>query len=145
MSRRARVAFGWTALALWLLSLALPAYRAPTEVQPGWLVLLIGWVGVLGSWLPPGSPLGWFANVLTPAFAVVLIRGRRVGRWGGGVTLFLATHVDSYWDTRFDVLKGVKQAFDAEGISLPYPIQVSVPAPTVAAAPAAAPSYSQGG
>ncbi len=55
------------------------------------------------------------------------------------------THVDSYWDTRFDVLKGVKQAFDAEGISLPYPIQVSVPAPTVAAAPAAAPSYSQGG
>lgn len=55
------------------------------------------------------------------------------------------THVDGYWDTRFDVLKAVKQAFDAEGISLPYPIQVSVPAPSVAAAPAAAPSYSQGG
>ena len=55
------------------------------------------------------------------------------------------THVDHYWDTRFDVLKAVKQAFDAEGISLPYPIQVSVPAPSVAAAPAAAPSYSQGG
>ena len=55
------------------------------------------------------------------------------------------THVDGYWDVRFDVLKAVKQAFDAESISLPYPIQVSVPAPTVAAAPAAAPSYSQGG
>jgi small conductance mechanosensitive channel len=55
------------------------------------------------------------------------------------------THVDGYWDTRFDVLKAVKQAFDAEGISLPYPIQVSVPAPSVAAAPAATPSYSQGG
>ncbi len=103
MSRRARVAFGWTALALWLLSLALPAYRAPTEVQPGWLVLLIGWVGVLGSWLPPGSPLGWFANVLTPAFAVVLIRGRRVGRWGGGVTLFLATIGYGVHDVGLDV------------------------------------------
>ena len=55
------------------------------------------------------------------------------------------TRVEGYWDTRFDVLKAVKLAFDAEGINMPYPIQVSVPAPSVTAAPAAAPSYSQGG
>ena len=55
------------------------------------------------------------------------------------------TQVDGYWDVRFDVLKAIKLAFDAEGVNLPYPIQVSVPAPSVSAAPAAAPSYSQGG
>ena len=54
------------------------------------------------------------------------------------------THVDGYWDTRFDVLKAVKLAFDAQGITLPYPIQVSVPASN-SSAPTAAPNYSQGG
>ncbi len=49
------------------------------------------------------------------------------------VTLRCWTHVDGYWDTRFDVLKAVKTAFDKEGVSLPYPIQVTVPPPDAAA------------
>ena len=57
------------------------------------------------------------------------------------LTLRCWTHVDGYWDTRFDVLRAVKLAFDREGISLPYPIQVTVPAPDPAGAgPAAAQS-----
>ena len=55
------------------------------------------------------------------------------------LTLRCWTLVDGYWDTRFDVLKAVKTAFDQEHISLPYPIQVTVPVPEPAAAPGAAP------
>lgn len=44
------------------------------------------------------------------------------------------THVDGYWDTRFDILKAVKQRFDAEGVSLPFPTQVTL-TPADAGAP----------
>ncbi len=56
------------------------------------------------------------------------------------LTLRCWTHVEGYWDTRFDVLRAVKEAFDREKISLPYPIQVQVPAPDPAAA-----AYAKGG
>lgn len=54
------------------------------------------------------------------------------------------THVEGYWDTRFDVLKAIKQAFDAEGISFPYPTTVQLPAADANAAPPPA-AYSRGG
>ena len=34
-----------------------------------------------------------------------------------------------YWDTRSELLRAVKEAYDAEGVSLPPPIQMSVEAP----------------
>ena len=58
------------------------------------------------------------------------------------LTLRCWTQVDGYWDTRFDVLRSVKLAFDREGISLPYPIQVTVPAPEPLAPPAPPPAQS---
>lgn len=36
------------------------------------------------------------------------------------------THLDDYWTTRFDMLRKVKEAFDAAGITIPYPTQTSV-------------------
>jgi small conductance mechanosensitive channel len=32
-----------------------------------------------------------------------------------------------YWDGRFDLLKAIKDAFEAEGLTFPYPHQVAVP------------------
>ena len=31
-----------------------------------------------------------------------------------------------YWDVKFDLTKAVKEAFDAQGISIPYPHQVEI-------------------
>ncbi|HTI66692.1 MAG TPA: mechanosensitive ion channel domain-containing protein [Caulobacteraceae bacterium] len=42
------------------------------------------------------------------------------------VTLRCWTAPTGYQDTRFDLLRRVKEAFDAAGISLPYPTQVTV-------------------
>lgn len=50
------------------------------------------------------------------------------------LTLRCWTQVEGYWDTRFDVLRAVKTEFDRAGVSLPYPIQVQVPAPALAPA-----------
>ncbi len=36
------------------------------------------------------------------------------------------TQVDGYWDTRFDILRAVKTRFDAAGVSLPFPTQVTL-------------------
>jgi len=33
------------------------------------------------------------------------------------------THPDYYWDVHFDVTQGIKEAFDANGISIPFPQQ----------------------
>ena len=35
-------------------------------------------------------------------------------------------HPDNYWDVRFDLLRSVKEAFDAGGISIPYPHCVEI-------------------
>ena len=35
-------------------------------------------------------------------------------------------HPDDYWDVRFDLIKSVKEAFDAGGISIPYPHCVEI-------------------
>jgi small conductance mechanosensitive channel len=56
------------------------------------------------------------------------------------VTLRCWTAPQAYWDTRYDLLRRVKETFDAEGISLPYPIQATVEhrAPPIGADQAAA-------
>ncbi|MFT7592708.1 MAG: small conductance mechanosensitive channel [Paracoccaceae bacterium] len=41
-----------------------------------------------------------------------------------GVRLWCAA--DDYWDLKFDMLKTVKEAFDAKGISIPYPHSVEI-------------------
>jgi len=33
---------------------------------------------------------------------------------------------EDYWDVRFDLIKSVKEAFDAGGISIPYPHCVEI-------------------
>jgi small conductance mechanosensitive channel len=42
------------------------------------------------------------------------------------VTLRAWANLPDYWDTRFDLIKRVKEALDAAGLSIPYPHQVSV-------------------
>ena len=42
------------------------------------------------------------------------------------VTLRAWATLDVYWDTRFDMIKRVKEALDAGGLSIPYPHQVAV-------------------
>ncbi|MFL5294943.1 MAG: mechanosensitive ion channel family protein [Phenylobacterium sp.] len=42
------------------------------------------------------------------------------------VTLRAWFSTEDYWDGRFDLLKAVKDRFDAEGFSFPYPHQVAV-------------------
>jgi small conductance mechanosensitive channel len=42
------------------------------------------------------------------------------------VTLRAWANLPDYWDTRFDMIKQVKEALDAAGLSIPYPHQVSV-------------------
>ena len=52
------------------------------------------------------------------------------------------TSLDDYWTTRYDMLRKVKEAFDAAGITIPYPTQASVskdPAPAAPAPSVAAP------
>lgn len=47
---------------------------------------------------------------------------------GVQVTLRAWFSTTDYWDGRFDLIKAVKDAFDAEGITFPYPHQVAVEA-----------------
>jgi small conductance mechanosensitive channel len=42
------------------------------------------------------------------------------------ITLRAWARLDVYWDTRFDMIKRVKEALDAAGLSIPYPHQVAV-------------------
>ncbi len=52
------------------------------------------------------------------------------------------TSVEDYWRTRFDMLKSVKEAFDAAGITIPYPTQTSVSKDASTAPPASVPARS---
>jgi small conductance mechanosensitive channel len=54
---------------------------------------------------------------------------RLTGLKDSGVTVTLRAWFSpaDYWDGRFDLLKAVKDAFEAEGLSFPYPHQVAVP------------------
>jgi small conductance mechanosensitive channel len=60
------------------------------------------------------------------------------------LTLRAWTLLDVYWDARFDMIKRVKEALDAAGMSIPYPHQVAVtkgpagPGPTSETLPPAA-------
>ena len=45
------------------------------------------------------------------------------------VTLRAWANLPDYWDTRFDMIKRVKEALEAAGLSIPYPHQVSVEKP----------------
>ena len=40
-----------------------------------------------------------------------------------------------YWEARFDLLRRIKEAYDAEGVSLPYPTQATVEKPAPSPAP----------
>ncbi len=52
------------------------------------------------------------------------------------------TSLADYWTTRYDLLRQVKLAFDAAGITIPYPTQASIAkAPAPAPAPALAPDH----
>jgi hypothetical protein len=44
-------------IALWLISLVVPAVGGDNDVGMGWQVLLIGWLGILNA------QFGWFANI----------------------------------------------------------------------------------
>ncbi len=45
------------------------------------------------------------------------------------VTLRAWADLDVYWDVRFDMIRRVKLAFDAAGLSIPYPHQVQINPP----------------
>jgi small conductance mechanosensitive channel len=47
------------------------------------------------------------------------------------VTLRAWTDLEGYWDTRFDMLKGLRDALTQAGIGVAYPTQGAPPAPTV--------------
>lgn len=51
------------------------------------------------------------------------------------ITLRCWTSPNGFWDVRYDLLKTVKETFDKEGISLPFPTQVSLNAPASGSAP----------
>jgi len=54
------------------------------------------------------------------------------------VTLHAWAPVATYWDVRFDMIKRVKEALDAAGLSIPYPHQVAVEKTVKVAMPATA-------
>lgn len=64
-------------------------------------------------------------NVLTspdaPWAKVSLLNGSSVD-----IQMRVWCHPDHYWDVRFDLIKSVKEAFDAGGISIPYPHVVEI-------------------
>jgi len=68
----------------------------------------------------------------------------RLGDSSVEVTLRAWTSPSDFWDARFDLIKAVKDAFEAAGLHFPYPHQVGVTrqetmaAPPAAAAPRAA-------
>ena len=45
------------------------------------------------------------------------------------------TEIKDYWVTRYDLLRKVKEAFDAAGVTIPYPTQTQVSKDVLAAAP----------
>jgi len=55
------------------------------------------------------------------------------------VTLHAWAPVAAYWDVRFDMIKRVKEALDAAGLTIPYPHQVAVEKTAPKAARASAP------
>jgi small conductance mechanosensitive channel len=62
------------------------------------------------------------------------------------VTLRAWTPTDAYWDARFDMLKRVKQTFEAGGLLTPYPHQITVEkTPRGPGEPPAASTPSSGG
>jgi small conductance mechanosensitive channel len=56
------------------------------------------------------------------------------------------TSLHDYWITRFDMLRSVKEAFDAAGLTMPYPTQTSVSKdrPSAASTPAAGKAIDSG-
>jgi small conductance mechanosensitive channel len=56
------------------------------------------------------------------------------------VTLRAWAANDDYWNARYAMLRAVKQAFDAAGLAVPYPHQVSVTKPDAAPRPSREPS-----
>lgn len=59
------------------------------------------------------------------------------------LTLRCWTAPAGFLDTRYDLLRKVKEAFDANGISLPYPTQVTLERPTAGAEPSRWPADSR--
>jgi hypothetical protein len=86
---------GLIALALWLGSLLLPAVTLhggigrQTETDPGYVILLIGWLG------PLIGQFGWFANPFLLWMIALLLLERPVGMIPGLIVLGLAMH--SFW------------------------------------------------
>jgi small conductance mechanosensitive channel len=49
--------------------------------------------------------------------------------WTVNITLRCWTSPDGFWDTQYDLLRKVKERFDAEGISFPAPTQIGIDHP----------------
>jgi small conductance mechanosensitive channel len=54
------------------------------------------------------------------------VRVTNLGDSSVDITTRLWCSAADYWDLKFALLKGVKEAFDKGGISIPYPHQVEV-------------------
>ena len=79
--------FGFLILAMWLASLVLPVFTAcgpGYDNTPGYMILLIGWMGLLI--IQPA----WFANLLIVAVIIVLLLRNRVPLWLGIATPLVA-------------------------------------------------------
>ena len=54
------------------------------------------------------------------------VRLTNLGESSVDLTARLWCKADDYWDLKFDLTKRIKEAFDREGISIPYPHSVEI-------------------
>ena len=54
------------------------------------------------------------------------VRVTNLGASSVDITARLWCSAEDYWELKFELTKAIKEAFDAEGISIPYPHIVQV-------------------
>jgi len=54
------------------------------------------------------------------------VKVTRLGEYAVEFTLRLWCDTDDFWELKFDLIRAVKEAFDAEGIEIPFPTQVEI-------------------
>lgn len=79
-SKQVRVSLVIASVALYGASLALPAFTVNGETDPGFIVLLMGWMDVIGLGVAPLAFPAWLANLFIPVTWVLCLVGvRRLG------------------------------------------------------------------
>jgi len=77
LSKPVSVCLVAASVALYGASLVLPAFVVNGETERGWIVLILGWLDLIGLVVAPLAFPAWLANLCAPLTWVACLAGRR--------------------------------------------------------------------